>query len=119
MLKLLIFIFKSQTQSTKSLSSNREDIQLLKAENKKLMSEVKYLSEYVVFVDQYTRKGAMTITIGCTLFSKFFGRNPVLVDLGELITRILRFLKLDNVYLHHMNTCHVTWMCYYCYCQPI
>ena len=34
--------------------------------------------------------------LGCALFSTFLGLNPLLVDLGELITRISSFLKLDK-----------------------
>ena len=39
------------------------------------------------------------VAVGCDLFAKFLRLNSVLVDLGELITRISIFLKLYNVYL--------------------
>ena len=38
------------------------------------------------------------VSISAPFLSKFLGHNPVLVDLNVLRTRILIFLKLDNVY---------------------
>ena len=37
--------------------------------------------------------------IGCALFSKFFGHNPVLIDDSELSAMIPSFSRLNNVYL--------------------
>ena len=37
--------------------------------------------------------------LGCALFSKYFGHNPVLIDHSELYKTMPSFSKLDNVYL--------------------
>ena len=36
------------------------------------------------------------MTVGCTLFSKFLGHNPLLVKLDELNRMVPDFFKLDN-----------------------
>ena len=61
-IKLLLYIAKSQSELSTTLTTNHEDIEQLKVENKKLKSEVKCLTEDMVRVDQYSRKGVMTVT---------------------------------------------------------
>ena len=50
-------------------------------------------------------------TLGCALFSKFLGLNAVLVELDELSSGVLSFLKSDHGKLLRIAIlCLVTWV---------
>ena len=47
----------------------------------------------------YVRDGQTASGNRVRPLSKFFGHNPVLIDLSELNTKMPSFSKLDNVYI--------------------
>ena len=60
--QLLRFIANSQKELSSTVITNQIEISKLKAKNQQLRSEVKYLTEEVTQLDQYSRKGVMTVT---------------------------------------------------------
>ncbi len=61
-LQLLRFIANSQTEISKSINDTKADISDLKAENKALTSRITVLEEQNIRMDQYSRKGVMTVS---------------------------------------------------------
>ena len=60
--QLLRYIANSQKELSANVVAMQERINILKTDNKELRSEVKCLTEEVVKLDQYSRKGVMTVT---------------------------------------------------------
>ena len=61
-LQMLRHISNTQSDSIKSITENRVEIVKLQTENKALKSELNCAKEEITRIDQYSRKGVMTIT---------------------------------------------------------
>ena len=101
-LQLLRFIANTQQDLVKSMNSTKSDIAVLQTENVALKSRISVLEEDTLRIDQYSRKGVMTITglMFDPTASQANLESEVLGMLNQICSSFNPLNRLDFVAIH-------------------